>query len=455
MKYAIIDIETTGLSPKNEKITEIAIFIHDGKTIVDEFTTLIHPEKKIPYRITQLTGINNQMVENAPKFYEVAKKIVEITTDAIFVGHNVRFDYGFVRNEFLSLGYDYQRETLDTVKLSRKLIPGQASYSLGKLCKNLGIDNHARHRAAGDAMATVRLFELLLSIEGNLSPQKSKKAGVEVNHSLTDGLPNKTGVYYFFNQQDELIYVGKSIDIRSRVLSHLNDHQHQKEQKMKNQLFRVDYTVTGSELVALLLESDEIKRHQPIYNRAQRRTSYPYGLYSYEDDKGYLRLKLNKVIDGVNPIYTYNSVQEGKEHLYQLCEQFNLCQKLTGLYETSGSCFHYQIHQCKGACIGQESPESYNKRVHHSLENYHFPDQNFFLIDKGRNDDEKAVVQIENGHYLGFGFVPLENLHDRHSLGEFIQPRSDNKEVRRLILSFIKRSNGIKKISVRETQDFQ
>jgi DNA polymerase-3 subunit epsilon len=443
MKYAIIDIETTGLSPKNEKITEIAIFIHNGKEIVDEFTTLINPEKKIPYRIVQITGINNPMVADAPKFYEVAKKIVEITEGAIFVGHNVRFDYGFVRQEFLSLGYDYQRNTLDTVKLSRKLIPGQPSYSLGKLCKSLGIDNHARHRAAGDAMATVALFELLLSIDGNLSPETSKKAGKEVNQSLTDGLPHEAGVYYFYDHRDELIYVGKSVDIHNRVLSHLNNHLHEREQRMKNQLSRIDFTVTGSELVALLLESSEIKKHQPVYNRAQRRTFYNYGLYSFSDEQGYTRLKLSKLIDDLNPIYTYNSLQEGKEHLYKLCEQFTLCQKLTGLYESSGSCFHYQIHQCNGACIGKEAPMAYNARVQQALENYHFEQQNFFLVDRGRNENEKAVVQVKNGRYLGFGFVPLDYFDGGDtSLEDFIQPQVDNKEVRRIILSQMKRSKG-------------
>jgi len=184
--YAILDIETTGLSPVREKITEIAIFLHDGTKIIDEYSTLINPEKKIPYRITRITGINNHMVENAPRFFEVGRKIVEFTEGSIIIGHNVRFDYGFIRQEFLRLGFDFQRETLDTVKLSRKLIPGYPSYSLGKLCRNLGISNHSRHRAAGDALATVNLFELLLSIDPALNESKRKKSFRSYNKSLTD-----------------------------------------------------------------------------------------------------------------------------------------------------------------------------------------------------------------------------------------------------------------------------
>ena len=203
--YAIIDIETTGLSPAKEKITEIAIIIHDGKTIVDEFSALINPEKKIPYRIIQLTGITNQMVESAPKFYEIGKRIVELTEDKIIVGHNVRFDYGFLRSEFKSLGYDYERKTIDTVKLSRKLIPGRASYSLGKLCRDLAIENKSRHRATGDAIATTKLFELLININGHPEDINLSKVQSNINKSLVEDLPNAPGVYYFYNKDKEII----------------------------------------------------------------------------------------------------------------------------------------------------------------------------------------------------------------------------------------------------------
>ncbi|MEQ8811132.1 MAG: 3'-5' exonuclease, partial [Imperialibacter sp.] len=160
--YAIIDIETTGGNAQFSKITEIAIYVHDGSQVVDEFTTLVNPECNIPPFITKLTGITNEMVEDAPRFFEVAKKIVEITEGKIFVAHNVNFDYGFVRHEFKRLGYEFKRDTLCTVKLSRKILPGKSSYSLGNLCKSLGIEIENRHRAGGDAFATVKLIEILL-----------------------------------------------------------------------------------------------------------------------------------------------------------------------------------------------------------------------------------------------------------------------------------------------------
>jgi len=447
--FAIIDVETTGLSASiGEKITEIAIYIHDGKEVVDSFETLINPEKKIPYRIVQMTGITNQMVQDAPKFYEVAKKIVEVTDGKVIVGHNVRFDYSFIRHEFKSLGYDYKRETIDTVKISRKLIPGRRSYSLGKLCKYLGISNHARHRAAGDAFATTQLFELLLGIDIDLGNKNTNGVKSDRNKSLVEKLPNVPGVYYFSNADGELIYVGKSINIHDRVLSHLNNNLHKKAVDMKDSIADVGYELTGNELIALLLESSEIKKYQPYYNRLQRRTFFNYGLYSFVDDKGYINLKIIRILDEAVPIYTYSSLQEGKQHLFNLIEKFGLCQKLCGLYETNGACFHYQIHQCDGACIGEETNDSYNLKVKQAIENYHFENDNFFIIGKGRSDEEQSVVKIEHGKYIGFGFVDTVFAENNESvLHECIQPQNDNKEVRQIINSYLKKSNGEKIIN--------
>lgn len=165
--YAVVDIETSGGRAQIDRITEIAIYIHDGEKIVDEFSTLINPEVYIPSFITRLTGINNEMVANAPKFYEIAKKIVLMTEGHLFVAHNAPFDYRFIQEEFKRLGYNYQRQTMCTVRMSRKIIPGMGSYSLGNLCQSLGIALNNRHRAAGDALATTKLLELLLIKAGN------------------------------------------------------------------------------------------------------------------------------------------------------------------------------------------------------------------------------------------------------------------------------------------------
>ena len=439
--YSIIDIETTGLSPRQERITEIAIYIHDGKKIVDEFTTLINPEKKISYRITQLTGINNKMVENAPRFYEVAKKIVEMTEGTIFVGHNVHFDYNFIRKEFKEFGYDYYRDKICTMKLSRKLLPGRRSYALAKICNELGIDIKNRHRAFGDAKATVELFEILLKLEKNLKKLTYQGLNTNLERKQIESLPEKTGVYYFHNDKGDIIYIGKSINIHDRVLSHLSNNRSKRAIEMRNEIADIGFEITGSELVALLFESNEIKKHVPKYNRALRRNSFQWGIYSYFDANDYLRLKIEKNILDKMPLTSFSSQQAAKNHLFMLTEAFQLCQKLCGLFDTKGACFQYNIKQCNGACIQEENPETYNSRVRQAIEPYRFQNEDFIVIDKGRNVDEHSVIVVEHNKYLGFGYLDFElnGQTNIEQIKECITTYPDNKDTGQIIRSYLKR----------------
>ena len=448
--YSIIDIETTGLSPKNGKITEIAIIVHDGKKVVDEFSTLINPETTIPYRITQITRINNKMVKDAPKFYEVARRIVEMTEGTTFVAHNVNFDYNFIRHEFNELGYDFKREKMCTVRLSRKLLPGRRSYSLGKLCEELNIRNPNRHRAKGDATATVELFELLLKAEKNLKDLSLRGLNTNLDRKDIDNLPRKTGVYYFHNDKGDIIYIGKSLNIHDRVMSHLTNYNTKRALEMRNQITAISYELTGSELVALLLESDEIKKHKPKFNRAQRRTSFPWGLYKHIGEDGYIRLSIAKNDNGEIPLTTFSSHQTAKNNLFMLTEAFNLCQKLCGLFDTKGPCFQYQVHQCNGACIGKETTEIYNTRVKQAIEPFAFQKQSFLIIDTGRNGNEKAVVGVENGKYLGFGYFDTETngVKSAEDMKAVLKSYSDNRDIQQIIRSFLKRKKGEKVIDI-------
>ena len=439
--FAIIDVETTGLSSRSEKITEIAIFRHNGKEVVDEFSTLINPEKKIPYRITQMTGISNKMVENAPRFCEVAKDIIEFTEDSTIVGHNVAFDYSFIRNEFKSLGYDFRREKLCTVKMSRKLLPLRSSYSLSKLCRDLNIQNPARHRAAGDAIATTQLFEFLLSIEPAITAISLTGLNCNLTKEKLKSLPGQTGVYYFYNEKNEIIYVGKSINIHERVLSHLSNNTSKKELELKNNIADVSYELTGSELIALLMESEEIKKHKPFYNRAQRRSVFTTGLFENKDKLGYLRLKIDKNRGKALPVTTFSNQVSAKEFLFRLVEEHTLCQKLCGLYKTDHACFHYHIRQCNGACIQKEGPEEYNSRVEEAIQPYKFDNSSFIVIDEGRHQDESSIVAVENGKYLGFGYLSNDCLcNDPEELKESINRYADNREVQQIIRNYRRRS---------------
>ncbi len=452
--YSIIDIETTGGNPYRDKITEIAIYVHDGKKVVKEFQTLINPERKIPYFISRMTGITDEMVSGAPRFYEIAKTIVEFTENTIFVAHNASFDYNFIKSEFKSLGYFYQRESLCTVKLSRKIIPGKKSYSLGKLCHELNIEIENRHRARGDALATVKLFELL--IQQNPNGIFAETMGMQFNNNpvnpaitrqVIDQLPSKTGIYYFMDENQNIIYIGKSKDIKQRVLSHMSNIKSKRALEMVGKIADIQFEVTGSELLALLRESEEIKQHTPLYNRAQRRSLYNYGLYSYTDEKGYLCMKVEKTNNGAVPHTSFTSLDKGKEFVFSLTDKFNLCQNLTGLYATKSACFQYAVKKCKGACIGEEEPESYNIRVEQALDYAGFLKENLIVLDQGRTPSESAFIMIEHGKYLGYGYAHSEQtIINAEDFKTLLSPAEDNRDARQIISGFLRNKRTGKRI---------
>ena len=449
--YAIVDLETTGGRPGEHRITEFACYVYNGEEVVDEFSTLINPERKIPYQITRITGIDDKMVRTAPKFYEVAKRIFEITDGKIFVAHNVNFDYGFLKYEFESLGGTFVRKKLCTANYSRKILPGKRSYSLGALCKEYGIEIRNRHRAAGDAEATVKLLKLLLGVESMktvdlFTDQRLREINGVAQLEIINRLPNTTGVYYFHDANDELIYIGKSKHIRSRVLSHFATNLTNKSREMKQRIADINFEECGSELIALLKESQEIKNHQPIYNRAQRRKSYTYGIFVRQNESGYDELKLEKLAKDDIPLSSFTTKMAGREFLHGTVEKFGLCQKLCGLYPAETSCFHYNIGLCGGACIGDETPESYNEKVQEAIAHLRFLHDSFVIVDIGRNEQESSLVMVENGRYLGYGFIDDSiTIHDPVECKEYITHFDDNRDVRQIIRSYLDK-NPVKKI---------
>jgi len=441
--YTIIDIESTGGKFNEEGITEIAIYKFDGHEIVDQFASLVNPEIPIQPFVIKLTGINNKMLRSAPKFYEVAKRIIEITEGTTIVAHNASFDYRILKLEFGRLGYDFKRLTLDTVELSKALIPDMESYSLGKLTKALGIPITDRHRATGDALATVKLFKILLNkdvskkiISKAVTEEKKTELTPKLVSILRD-LPTATGVYYMHKKGGEIIYIGKSKNIQKRVNQHfLNKSSRAK--KMQKEIVAVNYEETGSELIALLKESEEIKKNQPKYNKAQRKTVYGFGLYDFEDKKGYIQLKIERIKEGIEPIISFSSVTEGNSILNKLREEFTLCNKLVGLEKTKGACFYHGIDKCNGACIGEEKPEEYNKRVEQLIDKLSFEHKNFVIVDKGRNATENSVVLIEDGEYKGFGFTDLaRQITNVEILKSLITPMESNREVKSIIQRYL------------------
>ena len=278
MHFVIVDIETTGGNPKNSKITEIAMYKCDGEQIIDEFVTLINPETSIPPFIVNLTGITDRMVANAPVFEEVAPTIEAFSEGCIFVAHNVGFDYGMIRAEFKALGKSFSRPNMCTVKASRLVIPGYTSYGLGKITKELGIEIKGRHRAGGDAYATTILFQLLYKtnkdlllaqITSNLTPDTLNP---KLDYEAVSEIPNKTGLYVFYNEFNQIIFIGKSKKIRKQVEVHLETPKSKKALVMRTEITRIDFHVTQTEYVAKDLHKKLIIKHTPKYNTIPKKT---------------------------------------------------------------------------------------------------------------------------------------------------------------------------------------
>ena len=448
--YAILDIETTGGQYNEEGITEIAIYKYNGHEVVDQFISLVNPEKQIQPFVVKLTGINNAMLRSAPKFHEVAKRIIEITEGCIIVAHNTVFDYRILKTEFRRLGYDFKKQTLCTVELSKQLIPEQESYSLGKLVRSLGIPVTDRHRASGDALATVKLFKLLLSKDATKEIVKSfikteVKSGLSPKLlDLVETMPSKTGIYYIHNEKGDIIYIGKSKNIKKRINQHFTGTS-AKSKKLQRDVYAVTFEETGSELIALLKESEEIKINKPIYNRAQRKSLFPWALYVEKNEKGYLAFKIDKSDGRKKELTSFTTSQDAKNALFRMTEQFNLCQKINGLYDTKKSCFQYDLEECYGACIDKESPENYNTRVKECIAKNSFENQNMVVVDVGRNKGERTAVLIENGVYKGYAFYDLNyQISNIEILKKIIISMQNNKDVRTIIQSYIRKKKALK-----------
>ena len=424
--------------------------------MVDQFISLVNPERDIQPFVVNLTGINSNMLKNAPKFYEVAKRIVEMTNDCIVVAHNAQFDYRILRTEFRRLGFEFKRKTLCTVELAKQLIPEQDSYSLGKLTRALGIPVSDRHRASGDAIATVKLFKILLAkdldkhiVQDAIIAEPKFQMAPNLR-TIVDELPSVTGIYYIHDTYGKIIYIGKSKNIRSRVNQHFTGTD-SKSKKIQLQVAAVTYEATGSELVALLMESEEIKRHKPIHNRALRRTIFTHALYSFKDKNGYLNLKIDAADGRKKAITTFSNRQSAKSFMFKAVDDFRLCQKLTGLYNTKTSCFKYDIKECDGACIQEEAPELYNERVEKLIAKNSYDNQDMVIIDRGRDVDERSVLLIENGVFKGLGFFNLNyQITNIEVLQSIITPMENNRDTQHIIQNYIRKNKNLKIVQLKK-----
>jgi len=442
--YAILDIETTGGKYNEEGITEIAIYKFDGHEIVDQFASLVNPQKKIQPFVVQLTGINNRMLRSAPKFHEVARRIVEITEGCILIAHNAKFDSRILSTEFRRLGYEYRRNTICTVQLSRQLLPDMPSYSLGNLTKSLGIPIKDRHRAQGDAYATVNLFKILLNkdkdkkiIKSYINTQEEQSQRATKLLKLVESLPTETGVYYMHDSEGRILHIGQSRNIRKRVNQHFTSTT-TKSKKLQKEVAKVSYALTGSLLIARLKVDDDIKNIQPKYTRRSRKALLPYHLVQQKDSEGYIRLKVEKTDLRKRSLMTFRSLTVAQNNLKRISEEFGLC------FEKNG------IGNGKSTITESLEVDEYNARVQDFFDEYVYKQQTQLLIDKGREVGERSVILMEDGVYKGYGFYSLNyQITERRILEKILVTPKNDRYARHIIDDYLMESNVKKTLPIK------
>lgn len=434
--YAIVDIETTGSHPQGNGITEIAIVLHDGNEVEGRFETLVNPGYKIPPYVAQLTGISNDMVEAAQPFEEHAYKIFNLLGNRIFVAHNVNFDYSFVKYYLRAAGYDWNPKKLCTLKLSRKAFPGMHKYGLGHICRALDIPVSNRHRAGGDADATALLFGKIVEQGGDkLLKEFLKKENREqilppnLPAEQVNNLPYTPGVYYFHDEKGKVIYTGKAKILKKRVVSHFTGlNTGKKRQDFLRDIFSVTFKECPTEFTACLLESVEIKRLWPVHNISQKRFEHKYGIYAFDDARGYRRLAIDKKRKYFEPVVSFNLFTDAHRMLWKMVKEHELHPSLCFLDKT--------------ATVAGNFPEvvDYNLRVETALTSMQSELGTFAIFEPAAFSNKHACVLVENGKFYGMGEIP-ENLDFMKvdQLKRFVTQYPENEVITSMIKSFVQK----------------
>jgi DNA polymerase-3 subunit epsilon len=424
--FAVIDLETTGGNHNSERIIEIGIVLHDGKHKIGEYTTLINPEKEISAFISTFTGITNSMVKNAPKFAEVADTILELLEGKIIVAHNARFDYNFIKSEFRRLNIPFTKKNMCTVQLSRKIFHTHKSHSLGNICRDLGIVVDNRHRAFGDAAATALLLEKLIendtkNLIGEYLEDDINKIHLpaKMNPRIIEVLPEEVGVFYLHDENGNVIYLDKTKNIREHIFTFFAKKPLEKhKQNLHLDTADISFELTGNELIASLVETAEIKKLSPKYNRPIASAFYKYGLFSETDPNGFQKLMVKVLDEDENPLLKFSSKFKAEKMMHTILTNFRLEPTFKRI----------------------DNALQYNKRMQEVLAKFVYPHNNFFIIDVGRGGTERSAIQIENGEYKGFGFFEPAYINHTEELKDTIKFPIESVELKKIIQTYIRKN---------------
>lgn len=428
--YAIVDIETTGSFPDQNGITEIAIVLFDGEKVERRFSSLINPGYPIPAFVAHLTGITDEMVQKAPAFDELASEIFDLLNQRIFVAHNVNFDYSFLKHHLKQCGFEWNARKLCTIKLSRKAFPGLPKYGLASLCKSLQVENKKRHRATGDADATTVIFEKIVKAGGEkLIREFLKKENREQilppnlpSHEIK-GLPKVPGVYYFHDQHNKVIYVGKAINLKKRIISHFTGlNPGRRRQEFLRRIYHISYKECQTELMAFLFESIEIKRLWPEFNYSQKKPVIKYGIYNFEDTRGFQRLAIDKNRVYPEPVLSFSLFSDAHRTLWKMVKEFQLHPALCFLGNST--------------IPEEEIPDldSYNTKVYHAIETIRSKKKTFVIMDTPGYGSDFCCVLVVNGKFYGMGVMNNRNrIDDLDFLKQKLTVYPENETIQSMI----------------------
>ncbi|MCB9074110.1 MAG: ribonuclease H-like domain-containing protein [Chitinophagales bacterium] len=423
--FAVVDIETTGGNPITERIIEIAIVTYDGQKIIEEYSTLVNPEQTISPFISTFTGITNRMVQDAPKFAEVAEQVLSKTAGKIFVAHNAKFDYGFIKHELKQLGIKFSRKTLDTVQLSRKTFPQYRSHSLGNICKDLNIQIDNRHRALGDAKATVKLLEkiiekhndnfleelmtddlLKLNLPKQLAPQKVEQ------------LPEETGIVYYYDKTQQVIAIESAKNIKEHVYKTYRETQPDRYKKLLHvETADIQVEVLGNELLAILLEEDYKQHYQPKYNKIQKYYEFSFGLFASKDENGFEKLVVKVLDEAEEPILKFTSKLKAEKMLHQIVNG----SRLGPIFKRIDTVLNY------------------NERMESILAKYQYPFSSFYIIIAGRMGSEKCAIKIKSNALVGYTFYETTYIQHIQELDNLLKPIKEFNNTKKAIINYIRK----------------
>lgn len=454
MKITIVDIETTGGSPRYDRVVEIGMVQIENGIEVRRYQQLINPKRNIPENVVLIHGINQEMVVDAPSFAQVADQIDAFLTDSIFVAHAVQFDYGFIKAEMERAGFSFHMKRLCTARLGRKLLPKLKSYSLASLCRFFNIENKRAHRALEDAEATAALWKhygQLPEFDATVSffltkGSKEMRLLPQVNQTDLQNFPAATGIYRFYDDKGKIIYVGKAQNLKDRVSQHLfgQTHTHGKN-KFIQSVCHLDYEVTGSEVMALLLENELIKHHFPRYNSSNKSFQLCRGIFSFTGQDGFLRLQIGPAGKWTGPLGIFPTQAEAFGQLLEWTMEFGLCLKLNGLREKQNTACQYETltgTRCLH-CEGKVTQEKYNEVVNQLIQKY-LSDKTLLFKTKGREEAESGWIWLERGKIRGYGFGPAafpENSLDM--VKPFLNSYYDTTDAQSILRQFIKKARWV------------